>query len=103
MDADGYDDDGEDAEVEDGVDEDGEGAGAHVAELHHPHPRRQLEQEPRRQQDEQHHRHDDRPPVSRHHLSSLSHTQLHKVAVSKVLWVGFTSSSSVAAAFRERQ
>ena len=69
MDADGDDDDGEDAEVEDGVDEDGERAGAHVAELHHPEPRRQLEQEPRRQQDEQHHRHDDGPPIRRHHLS----------------------------------
>lgn len=74
MHADGYHHDGEYAEVEDGVDEDGEGAGAHVAELHNPDPRRQLEQEPRRQQDEQHHRHDDRPPVRRHHLSlSLSH------------------------------
>lgn len=69
MHADGYHHDGEYAEVEDGVDEDGEGAGAHVAELHNPDPRRQLEQEPRRQQDEQHHRHDDRPPVRRHHLS----------------------------------
>lgn len=79
MHADGYHHDGEYAEVEDGVDEDGEGAGAHVAELHNPDPRRQLEQEPRRQQDEQHHRHDDRPPVRRHHLSlsltvSLAHT-----------------------------
>lgn len=45
--ADGDDDDGEYAEVEDGVDEDGEAAGAHVAQLHHPRPRRQLEQEPR--------------------------------------------------------
>ncbi|CAD6225987.1 unnamed protein product [Miscanthus lutarioriparius] len=68
MDADGYRHDGEYTEVEDGVDEDSEGAGAHVAELHHPDPRRQLEQEPRRQQDEQHHRHDDRPSVRRRHL-----------------------------------
>ena len=80
MDADGYHHDGEYAEVEDGVDEDGEGAGAHVAELHHPDPRRQLEQEPRRQQDEQHHRHDDRPPIRRHHLSSLSRSP-HTFAV----------------------
>lgn len=69
MHADGYHNDGEYAEVEDGVDEDGEAAGAHVAELDHPHPRRQLEQKPRRQQDEEHHRHDDRPPVRRRHLS----------------------------------
>ena len=47
MHADGDDDEGEDAEEDDGVDEDGDGAGGHVAELHHPGPRRQLEQQPR--------------------------------------------------------
>lgn len=61
--SDGDDDEGEDAEEDDGVDEDGDGAGGHVAQLHHPRPRRQLEQQPRRQQHEQHHRHDDRTPV----------------------------------------
>ena len=75
--ADGDDDDGEYAEVEDGVDEDGEAAGAHVAQLHHPRPRRQLEQEPRWQKDEQHPRRDDRSPVGRRrhgHPLHLSHS-----------------------------
>jgi hypothetical protein len=66
------------------VDKNGECVGAHVAELHHPHPHRQLEQEPRRQQDEQHDRHDGRPPVCRHHLylPSLSHAL---ISISRVL------------------
>lgn len=79
MHSDGHNSNGEQAEVEDGVDENGEAASAHVAELYHPHPRRQLEQEPRRQQDEQHHRHDDWAPVRRRHLSlPIPHTRTHK-------------------------
>ncbi|RWW43809.1 hypothetical protein BHE74_00050505, partial [Ensete ventricosum] len=54
VDADGDEEDGEESEVEDGVDEDGEAARLHVAELHHPPPGRQLEQQ---------HRHHHRPPI----------------------------------------
>ncbi|RRT43099.1 hypothetical protein B296_00043106 [Ensete ventricosum] len=54
VDADGDEEDGEESEVEDGVDEDGEAARLHVAELHHPPPGRQLEQQ---------HRHLHRPPI----------------------------------------
>jgi hypothetical protein len=63
VDADGDDKDGEEAEEDDGVDEDGDGAGAHVAELHDPRPRGQLEQQARREHHEEDHRHDDGAPV----------------------------------------
>lgn len=63
VDADGDDEDGEYDKEEDGVHEDGDAAGVHVAELDHPRPRRDLEQQPRRQQDEQDHRHDHRAPI----------------------------------------
>lgn len=65
MDADGDDEDGEEAEEDDGVDEDGDGAGGHVAELDDPRPRGELEQQPRRQHHEEDHRHDDGAPVRR--------------------------------------
>lgn len=83
MDADGDDEDGEEAEEDDGVDEDGDGAGGHVAELQHPRPRRQLEQQARRQHHEQDHRHDDRAPVRARpavHLSLLRADSLSAAA-----------------------
>ncbi|KAI4383620.1 hypothetical protein MLD38_009432 [Melastoma candidum] len=69
--ADGHEEDGDEAEEYDGVDEDGEAAGAHAAELHHAMVPRDLEQQPRGQQHEQHHSYHHRPPV-RHVWSRAS-------------------------------
>lgn len=66
MDAYGNDEYGHDDEEDDGMDENWDATGEHVAELHHPRPRRQLKQEPRWQQDEQDHGYDHRTPVCRH-------------------------------------
>lgn len=43
MDADCYEEDGDEAEVDDAVDEDGDPTGLHVRELHHSTLSRQLE------------------------------------------------------------
>lgn len=70
MDSNGDDQDSEDAEEEDAVDEDGDAAGGHVAELHHPRARRQLEEKAWGEEDEEDGGDDDGPPVGRH--SSVS-------------------------------
>ena len=63
---DGHDEDGQYTKEEYAVHQNGDPAGAHVAELDHPRPRRELKQEPRRQENEEYHRNDHRAPISRH-------------------------------------
>jgi len=88
VDADGDDEDGEEAEEDDGVDEDGDGAGGHVAELDDPRPRGELEQQARREHHEEDHRHDDGAPVRarpwRRHAASARGVHASSVRVGVV-------------------
>lgn len=63
VDANGDEEDGDEAEVDDGVDQNRNRAGLHVSELHHPVSPRKLKQQARCQQHEQHHRYHHRPPI----------------------------------------
>ncbi|OWM70732.1 hypothetical protein CDL15_Pgr014405 [Punica granatum] len=73
MDADGDEEDGDEAEEDDGVDEDEDAARLHVHELNRPLVSRQLKQQPWRQQHEQHHPYHHRPPIR--HLQSMNLVQ----------------------------
>ncbi|KAK3020559.1 hypothetical protein RJ639_046909 [Escallonia herrerae] len=72
VDADGNEEDGDEAKVDDGVDKDRNPARLHITELHHSPLPRNLIQQPWRQQHEQHHRHHHRPPIRHFHSISQS-------------------------------
>ena len=63
MDADGDEEDGDEAEVDYRVDENGDAAGMHAPELHHSVFSRNLKQQARRQENEQHDGYQDRAPI----------------------------------------
>ncbi|KAK3002300.1 hypothetical protein RJ639_022072 [Escallonia herrerae] len=80
MDTNGNEEDGDQSKEDDGVHQDGCTTGLHVAELHHPVPAGQLEEQPQRQHHEQHHRHQHRTPV-RHQITR----PLHLLALSYII------------------